>query len=422
MANGSLQKYAESIMISLLSKVPKPIVFAVSAAAGCLLGDLVTEIFSLHSTSGLLQAFFGTIAWSVFLCLGMSAGIVTMQNRLVHKPLIAFPQSCKVVLGAVIGGGIAGAAAQGLYSLSWHLFPEHQMLNSVLVRAIAWGLMGCIVSGAMTLFIANLNKTWALRGGSIGGVLGCIGFLLLTRNFGDIVGRLLGAVLLGLCVGAMVGLVEAAVREAWLNVMYSPKEQTKINLGAKPVSFGTGETDTVFARDTSPHAAVFTLKNGVITCTENRKQRAVANGDRITLGKLTIEVCSQQTGKQASKQMGNKNTVPVPASGASAFCLYVKDNKIPLVEGLKLYGHNTATESVARSMVTGEVIRKKTDPAKLGLRNLSDQAWIFTIPGNGHGTGKKIAYQKGQVFEINNDMQGEIIVDFHGIIGKIAKI
>ncbi|MDR1231168.1 MAG: hypothetical protein LBK61_07185 [Spirochaetaceae bacterium] len=394
------------------SRVPKPIVFAVSAAVGCLLGDVVTELFRDDSTLvGIPQVVLWTAVWSVFLCFGMSAGIVTMQNRLVYKPLIAFPQLGKVALGAIIGGAIAGAASQGLYSLSWKLFPEHQMLNSILVRAIAWGLMGCIVSGAMTRYIANLNKSWAVFGGFIGGVLGCVGFLLLSNIFGDASGRLLGAFLLGLCVGAMVGIVEVAVREAWLNVVYAPKEQTKINLGANPVSFGTGETDTVFVQGTAKSAAQFTLKNGVITCIENGKQRTVANGDRISVGKLTIEVCSQQT--------GNKNTVPAlpRASGAHPLCLYVKDKKILLVEGQKIYGHNTATGSEDRLMVSGEVIRKKTDPTKLGIRNLSGQAWIVTVPG----TGKKVSYQKGQVFELDSDMQGEIIVNFQDVTGKIAR-
>jgi hypothetical protein len=395
--------------MSFFSRVPKPIVFAASAAVGCLLGDAVTELFRNDAAlEGIPQVVLWTAVWSVFLCFGMSAGIVIMQNRLVHKPLIASPQLRKVALGAIIGGAIAGAASQGLYSLSWKLFPEHQMLNSILVRAIAWGLMGCIVSGAMTRYIANLNKSWAVRGGFIGGVLGCVGFLLLSNIFGDASGRLLGAFLLGLCVGAMIGVVEVAVREAWLNVVYSSKEQTKINLGANPVSFGTGEADTVFVQGTAKSAVQFTLKNGMITCTENGKQRTVANGDRISVGKLTIEVCSQQT--------GNKNAVS-GTSGAHSLCLYVKDKKIPLVEGQKIYGHNTATGSEDRSMVAGEVIRKKTDPAKLGIRNLSDQAWIFTMPG----AGKKVSYQKGQVFEIDSDIQGEIIVDFQYATGKIAK-
>jgi Ca-activated chloride channel family protein len=398
--------------MSFFSKVHKPIVFAVSAAVGCLLGDVVTELFrNDDALVGIPQVVLWTAVWTVFLCFGMSAGIMTMQNRLVHKPLIAFPQLGKVALGAIIGGAIAGAASQGLYSLSWKLFPEHQMLNSILVRAIAWGVMGCIVSGAMTRYIANLNKSWAVRGGFIGGVLGCIGFLLLSNIFGDVAGRLLGAFLLGLCVGAMVGVVELAVREAWLNVVYSPKEQTKINLGANPVSFGTGETDTVFVQGSAKSAARFTLENGMITCTENGKQRTVANGDRVSVGKLTIEVCSQQT--------GNKNTPSAKpgASGARPLCLYVKDKKIPLEEGQKIYGHSTTAGGEDRLMVAGEVIRKKTDPTKLGIRNLSDRAWIFTMPG----AGKKVSYQKGQVFEIDSDIQGEIIVNFQDVTGKIAK-
>jgi DNA-directed RNA polymerase subunit RPC12/RpoP len=102
--------------------------------------------------------------------------------------------------------------------------------------------------------------------------------------------------------------------------------------------------------------------------------------------------------------------------GTDALCLYVKGKKIPLAAGQKLYACDTTAGSGSRT-VSGEVISKKTDPGKLGIRNLSDQTWIFAVPG----AGKKIAYKKGQVFEINSDVQGETIVDFQGITGKIAK-
>jgi hypothetical protein len=230
----------------------------------------------------------------------------------------------------------------------------------------------------------------------------------------EVMGRLLGGFLLGLCVGAMVGVVELIVREAWLNVIYSPKEQTRINLGAAQVSFGTGEADTVFVRGSSPLAVVFKLENGAIICVENGRRRVVANGDRVSVGKLTVEVCS----RQATQAAGAKNMTHEPSavSGARTLYLYIKDKKIPLAEGQKLYAYNTVAGSKSR-MVSGEVIRKKTDVSKLGIRNLSDQTWIFAVPG----ADKKIAYKKGQVFEINGDVQGDTIVDFQGIYGKIAK-
>jgi hypothetical protein len=97
----------------------------------------------------------------------------------------------------------------------------------------------------------------------------------------------------------MVGFVEVFCRKAWLAVFYSANESTKINLGESQVSFGAAKSDTVYVRGASEYALAFKLVNGVVMCKEQGRKRACVSGERIALGKVVIEVCSNATGKHS---------------------------------------------------------------------------------------------------------------------------
>ena len=64
--------------------------------------------------------------------------------------------------------------------------------------------------------------------------------------------------ILGFCIGAMVALVEAAFRRAWLEVRFGARETITVTLGAEPVKIGNdAKACTVWARGAAPVALRF---------------------------------------------------------------------------------------------------------------------------------------------------------------------
>jgi hypothetical protein len=99
---------------------------------------------------------------------------------------------------------------------------------------------------------------------------------------------------------------------------------------------------------------------------------------------------------------------------AGQLCLFIKDYHLPLTVGTKLYAAQIGGGYAAT--VTGEVIANKENPQQIGIRNLSDDEWIFSV----HGDNKK-SIRKGQVLYITGAIPGgELTVSFKGITGRIA--
>ncbi|WP_339382043.1 vWA domain-containing protein [Tolypothrix tenuis] len=108
-------------------------------------------------------------------------------------------------------------------------------------RIFGWAILGILVGGGTRFFVPNLQLTKALFGGTIGGAIGSIGFLLTAGVFGDIPGRLSGAAILGFCIGWMIALAEQEQlnQEPYLVVHWTQTEQTPYLLGIKPFLIGT---------------------------------------------------------------------------------------------------------------------------------------------------------------------------------------
>ena len=114
----------------------------------------------------------------------------------------------------LIGGGIGGAlgilAGQMVYSIG-------------LPRALGFMLLGLGVGVVEGLYERSPSK---IRNGLIGGLVGGLagGFLFdpvakaLQSSYG-ISSRAVAFVILGICIGAMVGLVQVVLKQAWLSVL-----------------------------------------------------------------------------------------------------------------------------------------------------------------------------------------------------------
>jgi hypothetical protein len=102
---------------------------------------------------------------------------------------------------------------------------------------------------------------------------------------------------------------------------------------------------------------------------------------------------------------------------SKGLCLFVKNYQLALSGGQKLYACHTLSASDDKSTITGEITASKKNPSLLGIRNLSDDEWIFTMT-----TGEKKSIKKGEVVPIAAVTGSSMLINFKDITGKITVI
>jgi len=223
-------------------------------------------------------------------------------SKLVPRPaLVRWAKQVFIVLGSAAVGFVSGAVAQTLFFLF--------MMASAggIGFFLGWLLLGGLLGWGMSFFIPNLDVKKAALAGLIGGGLGAIAFLsgaallnVVGGRFGDVMGRLAGAVILGFCVGLMVAMVEVAFRQAWLEVRLGPREVVTVNLGPEPVRVGGDSRQcAVWARGAAPVAFRYWLRDGQVLCGEGEAGAGnpVRAGERRMAGSVEVVV---QTGNSAT--------------------------------------------------------------------------------------------------------------------------
>ena len=139
------------------------------------------------------------------------------------------------------------------------------------------------------------------RFGVLGGFLGSIGFLTMTTFMGNTGGRLLGAFILGACVGLLVAIVETFYRKVWLMVVYDPRNFSQVNLGSQAVTAGSGRSDTVPIPGAGEKAASFLVVGDTVQYTDAYGTQSLAPGNRVSVGKVELVVCSKDVPFSPSK-------------------------------------------------------------------------------------------------------------------------
>jgi Ca-activated chloride channel family protein len=146
----------------------------------------------------------------------------------------------------------------------------------------------------LSLIIPNLDRGKAILGGLIGGVLaGVILSLLLAGS--PSFARFVACIILGGSVGLSMAVVEAMAREGYLRVIWGPGEFTTVNLGATPVTVGTGTESTVKIPKSSGFPATiatFIMHDGKASMYHNMTgaTHPLRDGNKLPLGTVTIEV------------------------------------------------------------------------------------------------------------------------------------
>lgn len=209
----------------------------------------------------------------------------------------------------LIAGAISGAIAQAVYSFDF----GHPLIKTVFVRTFCWGLMGLLLALGLTTTIPNLKPRHAALGGFGGGIIGGVAFLvvgaligvLLGALFGaavrtnewlaffvDACGRLLGIGLLGTALGLSIVVVESVFREASVEVVWGPNENSFLSLGKDAVTIGGGLEDAVYVRGMAPEFARVEFAEGQIAYVVGAtgQRTPLKDGSRLEIGRLSLVI------------------------------------------------------------------------------------------------------------------------------------
>jgi len=180
--------------------------YAVLGALGGLIGWQISNVLGLSFVSNvyLSDAVVGAlVGLSIGLLIGIGEGLLT-------RNLIRAGKSG--LLSALLGfaaGAIGLPLSEALFQLSG---------AGLFGRAVGWGFFGLILGLAEG--VVGRSQAWkGMLGGAMGGALG--GILLESMNRllkNSLVGKALGLVLLGACVGAFISLIVVLLARAWLEV------------------------------------------------------------------------------------------------------------------------------------------------------------------------------------------------------------
>ncbi len=275
---------------------------------------------SSPTQAGFLRSLLQTIGWSALLGWGGSLALIAGQNLYVRRAALSKNELLIGTFGGLIAGVLAGAAGQLLFVVSKggaHLplaGPAIAAIINAIGRIVGWTLLGGLIGRGLALFVPNLQPRYAWTGGSLGGAAAAVAFLFIAF-LGDMPARLLGAAILGACIGLMVALFEAAFREMWLEVRFGAREIVNISLGPSPVKIGSdSRACTIYAQGAHPLAVGYRLDDAGVECIDYATEKSirVQPGDERVVGNVTVTVRASTT-SVANSVLKNTARPPVTA-------------------------------------------------------------------------------------------------------------
>ena len=245
--------------------------------------------------------------WTAAIAAAISLALAAVQYLSLNRR----PPATAILL-SLFGGGVSGlmggAVGQGLFMLA-----SGNPIAGHLFRIVGWAALGGLAGGGLAFVVPNLRKLHGVLGGLLGGGIGAAGYMFAANaGFGDVVGRLAGALILGFFIGLMVALIEAVLRRAWLEVRFGGGEVIAVNLGPEPVKVGSdGRQCAVWARGAPPVALRYWIRGPQVICHDvaTGQERAVAGGDWRRAG--GVEVTVRTTAGGATPATGTRSYAAV---------------------------------------------------------------------------------------------------------------
>jgi hypothetical protein len=236
------------------------------------------------------------------LLLAVGLGIVDALNNV--SPNRAVGLALGVLIGGLIGavGGFLGGAVS---QILLNRIPS--VLVGVVVQAAGWTFTGLLIGAAPGLFelLRRLFFSEATRGatkktingivgGALGGLVGSVLYLalngvlsLLLRDQADVfwTPAAVGFVVLGLCIGLLVGLAQVILKEAWIKVESGFRPGRELILSREETVIGRAEScDLGLFGDRGvekQHARILLEKGRYVLRDDDTPGGTFLNGERI---------------------------------------------------------------------------------------------------------------------------------------------
>ena len=273
-----------------------------------------------------------------------------------------------VVMGTLVGAAIGGGISQAAGLVNFRLQEQLLRLGFGLVGGLIGGLVGTlfavllfaglqgITENRIVLFILSffgrlIGLTFlgavvgvvegvydrsfrkirnGIIGGALGGFLGGLLFTPLSYFIGNISGRAIAFVLLGLFVGVLVGLVQVLLKEAWLTVEGGFRTGRQLILSRDETTMGTSEkAGLIFiaygAKGVEPiHVRIVKQSDGRYVVQDNASREGTyLNGARLQASAVLQSGDVVQFGvnvvrfNERFKRAGSADQRPLPAPTAA---------------------------------------------------------------------------------------------------------
>ncbi|GMO66140.1 MAG: hypothetical protein Ta2A_14180 [Treponemataceae bacterium] len=270
----------------------KTLIFGIASGVGAFVGDMIGEFLTNNDSQTNADLILSVGVWGAFIGLGISAALLLAQTFSTKKKP-DMPQLLKTLAIGFGVGAFSGGLAQFIFNYTQYISPAVRTISN----ALCWGVMGTGLGLSAAFYVPNYPPKRATLAGAIGGTLGGIIYVAMLGS-GGYWGSIIGVIVLGAAIGLAISFIEEALRDAWLTIVWGPKENTTVALGEKPVSFGTSREVDVYLpqRQGEPPApairAIFKIENGKIVMEDRLTNRRgeLRDGDRIDLGRVNIVV------------------------------------------------------------------------------------------------------------------------------------
>jgi hypothetical protein len=240
------------------------------------------------SNSGLLRS----ALWTLFV--GCTIGLALLAGQAIY--LRQVPNALRLIRTAALSAG-AGFLAGGVGELVFQtLSPSgsSQSANSVLIPLLsAWGTLGLLLGGSAAWIIPNLPPLRTALASLVGAVVAAGIADAFTGSLSEEWRAAVVAGLIGFAIGLTVVVAESVLRSAWAEVVFGPRERKLINLGAKPVTFGSSREATVYVSGTDPYSLVCRF-DGKLKVRRGLQdgESDVRDGAKYSLGRVEITLHS----------------------------------------------------------------------------------------------------------------------------------
>jgi Ca-activated chloride channel homolog len=268
--------------------------FALAGFVGGSVGSLVAESVVRQEATSYGGMLLNVAGWSSAIGLALSLALTWASER--HRRQESIDRGLLLRAGAWggFGGAGGGMIAQIAYSL---MGPRETLVNEILIRPIAWSIMGLAIGIGVSLAIPNLSRRHGALGGAIGGVVGSWGFSIVAFVAATLFGRLIGSGTLGAAIGLAILAVENLTRAGYLEITWAPNEVTTVSLGGTPVTLGGGPEDHIFVNGLAPAAGRVVLRSDQVIFTDGPtgRETPLRDGSRIKIGAIDIRVVTTRS-------------------------------------------------------------------------------------------------------------------------------